>query len=247
MNTELKNKFMHHWKKYFKNAELPVTFYYSDEVTAEIIVPPAKKWNCLICEMKKVRKGEDLIFNAEALGCQGAKRYLGYSEKLRPGFEFFLSYGNEKVEGERYKRNPELVQEMMKHQVQLPVNRKNIVFKRWDKLNEADNPDVVIFFAKPDVLAGLFTLANFDQSEPDGVYAPFGAGCGSIVHYPYLEKKSVRPRAVIGMFDPSARPCVPYDTLSFSVPMEKFEKMISYMEESFLITKTWTNMMKRLE
>lgn len=78
----------------------------------------------------------------------------------------------------------------------------NLVFKRWDKLEETDQPDVVIFFAKPDVLAGLFTLANFDQSEPNGTFTPFGSGCSSIIHHPYLETITQRQRAVIGMFDP---------------------------------------------
>jgi hypothetical protein len=36
------------------------------------------------------------------------------------------------------------------------------VFKRWDTLDEADSPEVVIFFAPPDVISGLFTLANAD-------------------------------------------------------------------------------------
>ena len=92
-------------------------------------------------------------------------------------------------------------------------------------ITENDNPDVVIFFATPDILSGLFTLANFDQSEPNSTFAPFGAGCGSIVHYPYLEKDKERPRAVIGMFDPSARICVTSGELSFSVPMVKFLKI----------------------
>jgi hypothetical protein len=37
-----------------------------------------------------------------------------------------------------------------------------IVFKRWDTLDEADSPEVVIFFAPPDVISGLFTLAIAD-------------------------------------------------------------------------------------
>jgi hypothetical protein len=49
------------------------------------------------------------------------------------------------------------------------------------------------------------------------------------------------------MFDPSARPCVPNDTLSFSVPMKRFEKMINYMEESFLITDTWQKVKERIK
>jgi len=145
------------------------------------------------------------------------------------------------MEGERYVKTPEMVEEIQKNQKKINAKGDKIIFKRWDNLTENDNPDVVIFFAKPDVLSGLFTLANFDQTEPNGTFSPFGAGCGSIVHYPYFEKDSERPRAVIGMFDPSARPCVPKDTLTFAVPMVKFLKMIDYMDESFLITETWNN------
>ena len=61
------------------------------------------------------------------------------------------------------------------------------------------------------MLSGLFTLANYDEPQPYGVIAPFGAGCASIVDYPYKEIKAPQPRAVLGMFDVSARPCVPSD------------------------------------
>jgi hypothetical protein len=134
----------------------------------------------------------------------------------------------------------------MENQQDLDKKELNIIFKRWDQLNENDQPDVVIFFAKPDVLSGLFTLANFDQTDPNTTFTPFGAGCGTIVHYPYLESRKDNPRAVIGMFDPSARPCVPENMLTFAVPMVRFEKMIGYMEETFLITPTWSAVRKRI-
>ena len=150
------------------------------------------------------------------------------------------------MEGERYKKSPEIVREMLKSQKTPTRSGKYIVFKRWDMLEEDDRPEVVFFFASPDVLAGLFTLANFDEIDPHGVTAPFAAGCGSIVYYPLLEILSERPRAVIGMFDPSARPCVAAGELSFSVPMKKFLRMIVHMEESFLITPTWKKLLERI-
>ena len=246
MDRELKNRFISLWKKYFGNSELPITFFYTDGTGGAETADKPERWNCIICELSKVRKGRSLFFNGGTLGCGGSRRYLGYSEKMRPGFEYFLSCGNESMEGERYIRTPEMVREIMKNQKTLPVEGMNIVFKRWDKLEENDEPVAVVFFAKPDVLSGLFTLANFDQTEPNGTYTPFGAGCSSVVHYPYLESLSDRPRAVIGLFDPSARPCIPENVLSFAVPMKKFEKMIGYMEESFLITDTWETMSKRI-
>ena len=246
MKTEFKTRFLELWNKHFGNAELPIAFFYT---TGEGGAEPAGKpkgRSCLICELAKVRKGKSLYFNGDMLSCGGARRYLGYTDKMRPGFEYFLSCGNEKMEGERYIRTPEMVQEFMKNQKTLPSEGKNIVFKRWDNLTENDEPDVVIFFASPDVLSGLFTLANFDQTEPNGTICPFGAGCGSIIYYPWFECLTERQRAVIGMFDPSARPCVGEDILTFAVPLKRFEKMVGFMEESFLITQTWKDVRKRI-
>ncbi|HUW07304.1 MAG TPA: DUF169 domain-containing protein [Williamwhitmania sp.] len=249
MDLTLKKRFAEQWAKYFGATELPVVFYYSKEVHNAKLVAPVKGHSCLICELAKVRNGQSLAFSAEAISCGGAKRYLGFADTMRPNFEYFLSCGiPNKMEGERYIRTPEMVVEIQKHQQAIPdAKESHIIFKRWDMLEEVDTPAVVIFFAKPDVLSGLFTLANFDQTEPNGTFTPFGPGCGTIVHYPYLEKDALQPRAVIGMFDPSARPCVPKDVLTFAVPMVKFEKMVSYMDESFLITNTWTNVRKRIE
>lgn len=248
MDINLKNCFTRQWEKYFNNAELPVAFYYSDKPFEAEIASSSGKWRCLICELSRVRKGTSMAFDSSSLQCGGARRYLGFTDRMRPNFEYFLSCGIEnEMEGERYIRTPEMVRELMKNQKKISPPGKYIIFKRWDKLSKNDNPDVVIFFAEPDVLSGLFTLANYDQTEPNSTFTPFGAGCGSIVHYPYLEKDAERPRAVIGMFDPSARPCVPSGMLTFSVPMIKFLKMISYMDESFLITDTWKELRKRIK
>ena len=187
MKIDLKNEFIVLWKKYFGDAELPITFYYSTGDGGAEKAEKPKGRSCLICELAKVRGGRSVFYNIESLACGGARRYLGYTDKMRPGFEYFLSCGNDQMEGERYIKTPEMVKEFMKNQKTLPIEGKNIVFKRWDNLTENDIPDVVIFFAKPDVLSGLFTLANFDQTDPNGTITPFAAGCGSIIHYPYLE------------------------------------------------------------
>ena len=248
MDIKIRDHFIGQWKKYFNNADLPITFYYTDNPEESEIVPTEGKWNCIICQLQKVRSGQSLAFTAESVKCGGAKRYLGFADTIRPNFEYFLSCGIEnEMEGERYIQSPKLVLDLMKKQKKLSINGKYIVFKRWDKLKENDNPDVAVFFAEPDILSGLFTLANFDQSEPDSTITPFAAGCGSLVYFPYNEKDSQRPRAVIGLFDVSARPCVQEGILTFSVPMVKFTKMISYMDESFLITNSWKKVQKRIK
>jgi uncharacterized protein (DUF169 family) len=247
MDMTLKTKFIESWNKYFTGAELPIVFYYTDqEDRVEKVAAPSAHM-CMIGVLARVRKGASLRFEAGSIGCGGGRRYTGFAEEISPTFEYFLSCGIPgKLEGERYKKSPELVREMLNIAPEFKAPARSIVFKRFDTLEEADNPDAAIFFATSDVLSGLFTLANYDEAEPNGVFCPFSAGCGSIVQYPYLEKQSARPRAVIGMFDVSARPYVPKETLTFAVPMNKFVRMVENMEESFLITRTWDKVKKRI-
>ncbi len=247
MDIELKGKFTELWKRYFNGSELPIAFYFTDqEGLAEVVKPPSGHL-CFIGVLSKVRGGASLCFDVNSIGCGGGKRYLGFSEEIMPQFEYFLSCGIPgKLEGERYKKTPEMVKEIMKQMPEFRAPARFIVFKRWDSLEKMDDPAVVIFFAQADVLSGLFTLASFDEVEPNRVFAPFAAGCASIVQYPYLEKDSERPRCVLGMFDVSARPYVPKDTLTFSLPMNKFGRMVENMSESFLITQSWHKVKKRI-
>jgi uncharacterized protein (DUF169 family) len=247
MDMEIKDRFTTLWRKYFNNAELPITFYYTDKEGLAKAVKPGSVARCVVGALVGVRKGRSLSFNANSIGCFGGRRYLGFAESIMPDFDYFLSCGIPgRIEGERYKKSPELVKEIVKNWPNLKAPAPLITFKRWDNLEKEDEPEVVIFFTQPDVLSGLFTLANFDESRAEGVFTPMGSGCSSIVAYPYLEKGSRHPRAVIGMFDPSARPYVPPNTLTFSVPMNRFVRMIENMEESFLITDSWKRIQKRI-
>jgi uncharacterized protein (DUF169 family) len=247
MDSKFRERFTALWREYFDGAELPITFYYTEEAGhLEAVKAPATH-QCFIGVLSKVRNGQSLCFDGDSIGCGGGKRYTGFTQEMQPNFEYFLSCGIPgEMEGERYKKSPELVREVMKRMPQFKAPAKFIVFKRWDRLEEPDHPDVVIFYAKPDVLSGLFTLINYDEVEQNGVFTPFAAGCGSIVLYPYLEKDAPRPRGVIGMFDVSARPYVHKEELTFAVPIAKFRRMVENMEGSFLVTPSWAKVKKRI-
>lgn len=205
MDIAIKDRFISLWRKYFNTAEFPITFYYSEREGHAETVKPGSIARCINGAIFEVRKGRSLSFNAGAIGCPGGRKFLGYTETIRPDFEYFISCGIPgKMAGERYKKSPELVKEIMREWPDIKAPASHIIFKRWDNLEKEDNPEVVVFFATPDVLSGLFTLVNYDESDPNGVIAPMGSGCSSIVSYPYLEKDSPHPRAVIGMFDPGA-------------------------------------------
>lgn len=247
MERELKDAFLSKWKKYFAGAELPVGFLYVDQVSEDDLQDSQSEHRCLICNLNRVREGHSFVYSSGSTGCLGGKRYAGFSQTLRPNFEYFLSCGIPgKVEGERYKKSPELVEEYLKNNPPFKAPAKYLVFKRWDKLEERDHPAAIIFFAKADVLSGLFTLANFDRADSYGVVSPMGSGCSTIIAYPLTESKSDQPRCVLGMFDVSARPCVPADTLTFTIPVGRFVQMVQNMKESFLVTKTWDTVKGRI-
>lgn len=245
MNKTVKERFLQYWREYFNNAELPLAAYYTDEDTVTENKPSTTN-RCLIADLNKVRNGAPLRFSSTSIGCPGGQRYSGFSETISEGFEYFLSYGIPgKLEGERYKKSPELVRKVLRESPRYVAPKKYLVFKRWDQLDESDEPEIVIFYAEPDVIAGLYTLANFDAIG-EGVVAPFGSGCSSIIMHPYLEREKDEPRCVFGMFDPSARPYIGSNCLSFAVPMNRFIQMVENMPESFLITLTWKTIKKRL-
>ena len=247
MNELLKSSFINRWKKYFSDAPLPIALFFSNELHH---AEPAKKFqthHCMIADFTLVFRGQSLAFNANNIGCGGGMRYCGFADQLRPSFEFFLSYGIEgKMEGERYKKDPETVIELMKNTQPLKAPASWLIAKPFELLDKDDKPEIILFFATPDVIAGLFTLANYDRTDLYGVKTPFCAGCGSVVQYPLLENQKEQPDCILGMFDSSARPYVQAGLLSFAIPMKRFETLVGYMDESFLITDTWKVMNKRI-
>ena len=247
MREGSREAFLGFWARYFNDAELPIAFYYSDEEADVELYSPTKADGCLISNLAEVRRGRALRFGVDSISCAGGRRYTGLSDTLHEHFEYFLSCGIPGVlEGERYKKSPELVRELLERWPRFRAPKRYLVFKRWDQLEESDEPEVVVLFATSDVLSGLYTLANFDEVDENGVIAPFGSGCMSIVMYPYLEGSRERPRCVIGMFDPLARPHVEDNVLTFAVPMSKFSRMVENMHESFLITSTWDRIRERI-
>src|SRR4030042_5320020 len=139
MDMQTKERFLEKWKEYFDGSNLPITFYYSNEAgNAEMVKSPSGH-QCIIGVLSRVQKGTSLCFNLESIGCFGGKRYLGFTHEIMRDFEYFLSCGIPgKLAGERYKKTPELVKEVVKKMPAFKAPAQFIVFKRWDKLETGD-------------------------------------------------------------------------------------------------------------
>jgi Uncharacterised ArCR, COG2043 len=69
---------------------------------------------CMIGVLAKVRKGTSLRFDVDSTSRNGCKRYTGFYDTISPTFKSCLSCGIPgKIEGERYKKSPDIVKEMM--------------------------------------------------------------------------------------------------------------------------------------
>ena len=247
MNIELQKEFLAKWEQYFKGAELPFVFFYSDDDKYEEFLVGKKGFACMVAQIAPVLKGRTVAFSAGTISCKSGIRASGFPAEYSDDFRYFLSCGkNGESEGLRLKKTPAMVDAYMKTSPDAEAQGKYIIFKRWDRVEEGEDPEVVIFYSSPDVLSGLYCLFGFDSSDRFGVIAPFSSGCGSIINFPLKEQRSSEQRAVIGMFDISARPGVPENTLSFALPMERFRIMIQDMDESFLSTGHWRRLLQRI-
>lgn len=247
MDAKLKDKFIKNWGKYFPGIDLPFALFYSDEEKYWDDLRPQEGFGCMIAHFTPVLKGERVAFAEETIACPGGVRYAGFPIEPDPGLKHFLSCGIPgEREGLRLKKTPELVEGSFGDYTIVEAGGRFLVASRLDRLETDEIPEVVAWLAQPDVISALFHLAAFHSTDRSIVISPQSSGCGALINYPMAEKEREQPRAILGMFDISARPFVRKDHLSFAVPLSLFEEMAGNIEESFLITASWDKIRGRL-
>jgi len=238
-----------HFQETLGLKESPLGIYYTND-KPEGVTPKTGIHLCMIGLLKKARKnGKTVYFDKSHFGCPGGAYYMGLLESPRPNIEYFLSCGIPgEMEGERYIKTPELAKEYFGKMKPRPAPATYCVFKPFEQFQEKDKkPEVVVFFSSPDILSGLFTLTNYTLESIDAVFTPFGSGCSTILTYPLKEADKEKPRAIIGMFDVSARPMVEKDILTLAMPYSVFLKLLENVSGSFLQTESWKKVLQRIQ
>lgn len=228
--------------------ESPLGIYYTNK-KPDGVTPKAGIHSCMIGLLQNARKkGEAVFFDKDHFGCPGGAYYMGFLETPRPNIEYFLSCGIPgQMEGERYIKTPELARQYFSKMKPRPAPATYCVFKPIERFESEEKPEVVVFFATPDILSGLFTLANYALESFDAVSTPFGSGCSAILTYPLREAKNEKPHAILGMFDVSARPMVETDILTLAMPYALFLKLLENLTGSFLETESWKKVLRRIQ
>ncbi|HBV97543.1 MAG: hypothetical protein JL50_07775 [Peptococcaceae bacterium BICA1-7] len=244
----------------------PVAVVLTDEKPEGALQFKEGRWGCVVSMLSAAAKGKTAVFDRKTFGCLGGGVGLGFGNQyvnFPAGIENFLSTGNKEFcstdmgknivrnmpaieHGEKYCKTPEVAKKFVDSLPMTEVPTEYVVFKPLEKVSEGETPKVVVFYVNPDQLSAMVVLANYARDTNQNVIAPFGAGCHTAGIIPFNEDNSEKPRAVIGMFDISARKQVDRDILSFTVPYKMFREMESNVEGSFLQEHEWLKVRERM-
>ena len=206
------------------------------------------QFSCVIGKIWLARKKKtSAYFSSTQFGCPGGAFWLGFNKPQTETIIHYVSSGiPDRMEGEYYCDSPDHLRQIFEYVDPVPAAKKYCVFKPVSQFSEKEIPVLVSFFTRPESLTGLHQLAAFVTNDPEVVASPWSAACGSLAVWPlhYLEKG--QNRAVVGGWDPSARKFFKTDELSFTVPFNMFTQMIDRYKDSFLKTKTWENVHKKI-
>lgn len=248
--------------------EAPMGVFYADAEPKEGVSPKAQppvsreaeergevdwlavreNFSCVLGKVWQARKRKvAAYFDRERFGCLGGAFYLGFLKPYLNMHPFYISTGIEGMfEGEHYAPSPEAARAFFEAIDPIPAPKRFCVIKPIDSFREGETPEVVVFFARPEVIGGLAFLAAFVTEDIEAVRTPFGPGCSGLVTWPMKYLGEGRQVAVLGSLDPSCRKFVKPDELSFAVPYGLYEQMLERWEESFLKGETWKTVRKKI-
>jgi uncharacterized protein (DUF169 family) len=209
-------------------------------------------WENFSCVMGNIwrarRQGTAAYFDRDRFGCLGGAFYLGFSKPQLDFIAYYVSSGiPNQMEGEHYLESAEITRNFFQALDPRPAPARFCVFKPLSQFLPDEQPELVIFFARGEIMCGLNQLATFVTNDFEAVSSPFGAGCANIVTWPLHYLAQGRLKAVLGGWDPSDRKFLKPDELTFSIPFELFKRMVLRWPESFLKTPTWAIVKKKIE
>jgi hypothetical protein len=199
-------------------------------------------FRCMFQFVMETRKtGIPSVFSNNDFGCPGFKFYSGYLDKLPQVNHYIVSTGIPAiVPGERLIPSPRSSKNSSAKLEGKTPKGKYLIFERFDKIiNTAPKKtgkgiEAVTFFANPEIIAGLVGLVRFATDNDEAVRSIYGSGCSSIFAWPMQLKLQGKNEAILGVFDPAARPWLKIGEMTLAMSFELFEKICASCKDSFL-------------
>jgi uncharacterized protein (DUF169 family) len=216
-------------------SDSPIGFHYTADPPAGAMTVKQKSRVCIYPFLNQARRGKTVYFSREWKACRGGAFYLGYKKSLMKGIGHFISTGIPgRLEGERFKKTPELGDEVASSIEYIPADAEHIVFKPLGEFTPSAPPEVGVIFGNADVMGAMIVMANYARPGSDAVKVQFSSGCYSIITEPRRLKQNGEERAVLGSFDVACRPYLDPCEMTFAASMDFLWDMTGDMGESFL-------------
>ena len=228
-------------------CEEPLGIAYAENAPTDSLTPaPGTGHACIINYLRMARSRHVCVhFSSEVRTCMGGWVYLGYQLPAPERIVHFVTTGWQGGEGERYLPSPDSMRRFLKDIDIRPAPAPFCVAQPLSRWKEA--PLLVSFHCRGETLTGLAMLAGFALDDHEAVTMPFGSGCANIFAWPLHYRRKGLKRAVIGGADPSCRPFMKVDELSFTVTFDVLESMLEACPRSFLTGKTWAGVRRKIE
>lgn len=218
-----------------EKAPAPIAFGYDYAPVCESRNVP----RCMIGAIRKVADGTPLTLHRNNVQCGGGKLYTMFAP-MPERVPSFVS------ETERYKASEGMVVEYVRN-LGLSLSEKPYLnFTPVSLLDSWNGIEGILFFATPDMLSGLASWAFYDNNGDDAVVTRFASGCAGIVTFAIQENRNNGRSCFLSGFDPSARPLIPQNELTFTIPMSRFKEMMETMRESALFRKACNVVRRRI-
>lgn len=231
--------------------EMPLGIGWSPECPGGPGPDGSKPHDCLLKYLRIARTRRCAAWiSREQPACRGGAIYAGFSGPSDMVARY-VSTGVNGQPGERYLPRPETMWTFFDELAVTPAEAGYCVFRPLDQFaarepGDADAPRVVVFFARGEMLAGLCQLACFALDDIHAVAFPFGSGCANILAWPLRHARDGAAKAVVGGADPSCRPYMATDELSFAVASPVFERLLDAAPHSFLTGRSWATVRRKI-
>lgn len=206
-------------------------------------------FSCIMGKIWLARKKKKAAWlSHEECGCMGGGYFTGLYHPYLETNVLYVSTGipGTPFEGEHYMCSPESMRAFMEDIAPPASTGKYCIFKPLEQFAADDPPLVAIFFARPEVINGLYSLTCYAAGSHLAVVTPFSAACGSLVGWPLTYQRRGEERAVLGGFDISARKFLKTDELTFAIPLPLYQRMLDVMEDSALTRDEWKRVLTKV-
>lgn len=229
-------------------CEEPLGITYVEKAPEQSVTPSQGAGHaCIINYLRMARTKKICVhFSAEVRTCMGGWVYLGYQLPAPERIVHFVTTGWEGGEGERYLPSPDSMRRLL-NDIDIQPAPAPFCAVKPISLSGEEQPLLVSFHCRAETLTGLAMLAGFALDDHNAVAMPFGSGCANIFAWPLHYRRRGLRKAVIGGADPSCRPFMGVDELSFTVTSDVLLAMQEAFPRSFLTGKTWTGVRKKID